>query len=168
MWHTPPGNEQSQTTLLSNIGLWDEVGVTQLVSLLHGSTLLFQSLFPTCVAISSKASTAGKKKNSFYVWISKKLQGRWYIYKIKHTQVPSSEARSPACASSFIAFMQKVSSISKSKLKVILKISETAAAIFFLCNELAIFSLIALNLDSLSEEDFSMYCKSQAYMHWII
>jgi hypothetical protein len=63
--------------------------------------------------------------------------------------------------------MQKVSSISKRKLNVILKISETAAAIFFLCNELAIFSLIALNLDRLSEEDFSTYCKSQAYMHWI-
>jgi hypothetical protein len=63
MWHTTP-NEQLQTTLLSNIGLWDEGGVTQLASFMQGSTLLFQSFFPTCVAISSKASTAKKKKKN--------------------------------------------------------------------------------------------------------
>ncbi|CAK7347794.1 unnamed protein product [Dovyalis caffra] len=57
MWHTPPGNEQLQTTLSSSIGLRDKVDVTQLVSLMHGSTLLFKSSFPSCVAISRKAST---------------------------------------------------------------------------------------------------------------
>ena len=50
--HTPPGNEQLQTTLLSAS---DSGG--KIVSV-HSVILRFQPFLPSCVATSSKASTA--------------------------------------------------------------------------------------------------------------
>jgi hypothetical protein len=60
-WQTPPGQEQ--LTLFSNFsydGLELLFGVFQLelASLMHGSSLKFQSFFPNCLAISLRASTA--------------------------------------------------------------------------------------------------------------
>jgi hypothetical protein len=90
---------------------------------MQGSTLLFQSFFPTCVAISSKASTAKKKKKySFKSWGGKKLKG--IFTNLNMHMVPSSGARSPASASSLIAPMQNISIISICKMNAILKISE--------------------------------------------
>jgi hypothetical protein len=58
MWQTPPGLEQLQKTLVLYNGLESSFGVFQLGSLMHGSTLNFQSFFPNCPAISLRASTA--------------------------------------------------------------------------------------------------------------
>jgi hypothetical protein len=56
-WHSPSGLEQSQMRVLLYNGLSAKDGVIQLESL-HGFTLKFQSFFPSCVAISRRASTA--------------------------------------------------------------------------------------------------------------
>ena len=56
-WHTPPGNEQLQTTLLS-------AGFGGKTVSLHSVILRFQPFLPSCVATSSRASTAWIKIKS--------------------------------------------------------------------------------------------------------
>jgi hypothetical protein len=63
-WHSPLEKEQLQFTVLLYNGLSSEGGVIQLESL-HGFTLKSQSFFPSCVAISRRASTAHIKHINF-------------------------------------------------------------------------------------------------------
>ena len=69
-WHEPSGKEQLQVRVLLNRGLSADFGVAQLVwvvSFRHGSTLKSQSVFPICVAISSRAATANTNQNPLYI-----------------------------------------------------------------------------------------------------
>lgn len=77
-WHSPPGSEQVQTILLLYNGLCFDIGVNQLVSLLQGFTLKFQSCLPNWVATSSKAFTAHTSRSSLSLLLSNNIfLGMW-------------------------------------------------------------------------------------------
>jgi hypothetical protein len=125
-----------QLTVLLYNGLPAKRGVIQLESL-HGFTLKFQSFFPSCVAISRRASTAHIKHINFtvpvcslhYFGAVKALQSKEYHfhqleenpYTYTEKEVPSSSGRRPARAlTPLFASMHMINSTrSIAKLKLV-------------------------------------------------
>lgn len=65
-WHTPSRPVELHMRLLLYDGMRLDFGVCQLKWLLQGSTLKFQSFFPTCPAISRRACTGYAHQTRIY------------------------------------------------------------------------------------------------------